>query len=208
MIGFAFFASMTTVTFNSRQLKLTPDYLHQITDLDSGTILREIQEKVSETAEYVWDVSGAEFLGDYEYDNKPTISSRKRKGRHEALVELTRPNEATTCPSGMVPVEMVSNPEADASVGRRIPKIVHMTGKTKCLTGPFYEAAKMWHFEGHSFYFHDDEAMEELFNRDWPMFPQLKNTIICLKGAGGGKMIQDFFIELHDTEVVLTNPFV
>jgi Glycosyltransferase sugar-binding region containing DXD motif len=87
----------------------------------------------------------------------------------------------------MQAVEMISDPEADAAVGRKIPKIVHMTGKTKCLTNDFFDAAKKWQFQNHSFYFHDDQAVDELFNRDWPMFPQLKNTLICLNLAGGGK---------------------
>lgn len=131
---------------------------------------------------------GAVQYGEDNYNKGGARERRMPMSRHDDLVQLTRANESVTCPHGLVPVEMVSNPEADAGVGRRIPKIVHMTGKTKCLTQAFYDAAKKWQFEGHSLYFHDDEAVMELFNRDWPMFPGLQNTLICLQGAGGAAL--------------------
>lgn len=39
--------------------------------------------------------------------------------------------------------------------------------------------------EGHSFYFHDARAKEELLSRHWPEFPHLQNAFQCLKNAGG-----------------------
>jgi hypothetical protein len=194
VFGFVLFGTMVSITRNP---------LHsQWTTFENGMIFRELTETISETTDYVLDNSAEFFTGyikdeEEEYREEEPKSSRIiPESRHKSLVELTRAHETTICPSNLRPVEMVSNPEADAALGRRIPKIVHMTGKTKCLTDAFYDATKKWQFENHSFYFHDDEAMEELFNRDWPMFPQIKNALVCLKGAGGGKLKASSFVSI------------
>lgn len=109
------------------------------------------------------------------------------------LPELVRVNEEDIqCPPGMSPVPQQSNPVADRSyLKRKIPQIVHMTGKTKCLTNAFLSAVKDWTWDDYSFYFHDDKAVDRLlYERDWSLFPQLKNTMECLKGAGGGKHLK------------------
>ena len=48
---------------------------------------------------------------------------------------------------------------------------------------------KKWKFKGHSFYFHDDNAVYRLImEKEWPMFPQLRSTMYCLRNAGGAAM--------------------
>ena len=189
VLGFALYASLNTVTNQSRQFKFTPEFISLLTDMNTENISWSLQGKTDDLrrdksnnffAEYDDDDDDDDFV----FGPKPPI---KPNTRHEDLVALTRPQEDVKCPQNMYPVEIISNPEADAGVGRRIPKIVHMTGKTKCLTDFFLDAARKWQFEDHSFYFHDDQAVEDLFNQDWPMFPQLKNALLCLDGAGGGK---------------------
>jgi hypothetical protein len=46
--------------------------------------------------------------------------------------------------------------------GRNIPRIVHMTAKSRCVTPSVFRHLKQWQFPGHSFYFHDDEAVDRL----------------------------------------------
>ncbi|KAL3924634.1 MAG: hypothetical protein SGILL_000921, partial [Bacillariaceae sp.] len=64
---------------------------------------------------------------------------------------------------------------------RKIPKVVHITGKTRCLSQPFYENLKKWQLQDHSLYFHDDAAVDRLLQEEyWPEFPQLKNLQHCM----------------------------
>ena len=182
---FIVFMAIGAVTFTSLELKLSSAFNNYYTGGDSGG-LRDLQAKFAEEYDTVMgnNTHAAARQTTTQLNQQP---KRKKLSRHEDLKQLTRPEETMTCPGALKPVEFVSSPEADAAVGRKIPKIVHVTGPTKCLTQPFHDAMKLWKFENHSFYFHDDKAVDDLFNRDWPMFPQLKNSMLCLKGAGGGK---------------------
>jgi hypothetical protein len=130
-------------------------------------------------------------------DNEESAVQPKKKTNPYAagilpLHELVRVGETvqSSCPhKALLPIQSVHNPIADAGEGRKIPKIVHMTGKTKCSTKMFVDATLSWTWHDHSFYFHDDQAVEKLlFQRDWPEFPQLKNSWECLKHSGGGKI--------------------
>jgi len=68
---------------------------------------------------------------------------------------------------------------------RKIPKVVHMTSKTQCVTPKFENNIKGWYFDDHSFFMHDDDAVDRFFNRDWPEFPLLQEIVSCIiSGAG------------------------
>lgn len=195
--------TMMTVAINTAQLTPTLSNL-----ADTNEMIRQLQATVTGAMEDVsvfWKNSTRVETNDPGGAVNPNVHTKsygRPLSRHESLVQLTRVTETPTCPSGMKAVEMISNPEADAAVGRKIPKIVHMTGKTKCLTGDFFDAAKKWQFQNHSFYFHDDQALEELFHRDWPMFPQLKNTLLCLNQAGGGKKLLELELPFSSRHTV------
>lgn len=103
------------------------------------------------------------------------------------LPELTSAEERNSCPEGLYHVDIISNLTADAGEGRKIPKIVHQTGETKCLTKAFYDNAVKWSLEGYSYYFHDAAAKRRLLQKYWLLFPQLQNSFECLKNAGGGE---------------------
>jgi hypothetical protein len=183
----------TTQFMNPALSKLTNNGNEMIRQLE--TAMKGIMGDVTDFGDT--NLTLVEKNGDH---NVGMQSHTRPLSRHESLTKLTRVTETTTCPSEMKAVEMISNPEADAAVGRKIPKIVHMTGKTKCLTVEFFDAAKQWQFQHHSFYFHDDQALEELFNKDWPMFPHLKNSLLCLNQAGGGKkrpIMRNAFTSCH-----------
>eukprot|EP00525_Craspedostauros_australis_P001613 CAMPEP_0198110242 /NCGR_PEP_ID=MMETSP1442-20131203/2266_1 /TAXON_ID= /ORGANISM="Craspedostauros australis, Strain CCMP3328" /LENGTH=397 /DNA_ID=CAMNT_0043766207 /DNA_START=34 /DNA_END=1227 /DNA_ORIENTATION=- len=63
---------------------------------------------------------------------------------------------------------------------RKIPRIVHISGKRPCLTGAFRSSLKNWELEGHSFLFHDDPAVDRLLTKFWPEFPHLQLIQECL----------------------------
>jgi len=105
------------------------------------------------------------------------------------LPKLTHSGEyarkETVCPKGTEWMNNVVDSVAEKAEGRKIPKIVHMTGKSRCLTPTAHSMISMWKFENHSFYYHDDEAMFSLLlDTDFPMFPDVKNTLKCMHHAG------------------------
>lgn len=86
------------------------------------------------------------------------------------LEVLTRSSEALTmsCPSGMVPVQDTLVPRnVSHPVGRRIPRIVHVTSKSRCVSPQVGDSLERWRFPNHAFYFHDDEAVMSLLNESW-----------------------------------------
>ena len=57
---------------------------------------------------------------------------------------------------------------------RKIPNMVHVTSKTRCMTPPFRDNLDKWRFPGYGFYFHDEVAMDRLLAKYWPEFPHLQ----------------------------------
>jgi mannosyltransferase OCH1-like enzyme len=68
---------------------------------------------------------------------------------------------------------------------RKIPRIVHTTSKSRCMPSPFLDNLSLWqNFTNHSFFFHDDDAVDILLHQDWPEFPQLSKAMQCsISGA-------------------------
>ena len=63
---------------------------------------------------------------------------------------------------------------------RKIPKIVHVTSKTRCMTPAVIRNIDQWRFPGYALYFHDDGAVDRLLAKYWPEFPQLQYVYICI----------------------------
>lgn len=76
------------------------------------------------------------------------------------LEELTRFNY--TCPNGTEFFENIVLPESITHANRRIPKVVHITAKTRCVTPKVKNHLQRWVFPDHSLYFHDDVAAYRL----------------------------------------------
>lgn len=67
------------------------------------------------------------------------------------------------------------NPSEASSEERKIPKIVHQTAKSRCVTPAFAKLTQTWKFDGYEYYFHDDDAITKLFQEmEFPEFPHLK----------------------------------
>ena len=68
---------------------------------------------------------------------------------------------------------------------RKIPRIIHMTSKSRCMHNNFVDNINKWKFTNYSFYFHNDAAMNQLLQtKYWPEFPNLQLMQHCtLAGA-------------------------
>jgi mannosyltransferase OCH1-like enzyme len=68
---------------------------------------------------------------------------------------------------------------------RKIPRIVHTTSKSRCMPTAFIDNLRPWqNLADHSFFFHDDDAVDRLLQLDWPEFPQLRKALQCsISGA-------------------------
>jgi hypothetical protein len=93
----------------------------------------------------------------------------------QPIHNLTR-SHPEPCPEGLRRQPNIHNPRHQINT-RRIPKIVHQTSKTRCLTSNFERASRDWAFPRWSYYLHDDEAVERLLHIDFPEFPQLKLVV-------------------------------
>lgn len=101
------------------------------------------------------------------------------------LRQLVNTKVETVCPNGLFLVnDTVLEPELAFDLGRRrIPRIIHITSKTRCMPIEFAENLDKWRFPDHSFFFHNEAAIERLILRNWPEFPQLQQALRCTKGG-------------------------
>jgi hypothetical protein len=94
----------------------------------------------------------------------------------EDLILLSNPN--ATCNPGKSKKYLIDStllPESMTySSQRKIPKIVHVTSKTRCMTPAFIRNIDQWRFPGYSLAFHDDVAVDRLLGKYWPEFPHLQ----------------------------------
>lgn len=68
---------------------------------------------------------------------------------------------------------------------RKIPKIVHLTSKTRCLTDNYTDNTHTWFFEDHSVVLHDDDAVSRLMQRKLKEFPHLQDASKCITSGAG-----------------------
>jgi hypothetical protein len=87
---------------------------------------------------------------------------------------------APTCKEGQTLIESTILPQFVTHANRKIPKVVHMTSKSRCSVPVFIDNIDKWRFEDHSFYFHDDQAVDRLLQKHWPEFPYLQMMQDCM----------------------------
>lgn len=66
---------------------------------------------------------------------------------------------------------------------RNIPRIIHVTSKTRCVTPRLAAHLEKWRLPEHSLFFHDDEAVYRLLSRHWDEFPHLAQISKCVLGG-------------------------
>jgi Glycosyltransferase sugar-binding region containing DXD motif len=113
-----------------------------------------------------------------------TVSVKSSTTKHHSIWDIsiddlvsTSNYTAADCDPRLRYMDDVIEP---ASWDRMIPKVVHTTGKTRCLSQPFMDNLQQWKLQGHSFFFHDDNAVDKLLQEFWPEFPQLQSMQHCM----------------------------
>ena len=106
-----------------------------------------------------------------------------------SLRELTQSDQTlVSCPTPLVPVydRIVDTDETPPRKHRRIPRILHLSHKSRCVPVEFADAVERWKvaLPNHSVYFHDDAAVQRLLGLDWPEFPQLRTILRCVQYNG------------------------
>ena len=145
---------------------------------------------------YSLDAQSDEMTTD-ETDRTTTSTSGTMHGkpfRRNAppLTELTQSNVTNiTCPEPLVPIydRVVDSATITASngpTGRRIPRVLHVSHKSRCVAPDFADAVDRWKeaLPYHSIHFHDDDAVERVFALDWPEFPHLARMRQCVQKRG------------------------
>ena len=113
-----------------------------------------------------------------------TVSECDLSTRREQipLEELVDTQVETVCPPDLVLLQDVRHANtSNATVSRKIPRIIHVTSKSRCVTPQVAEVVDTWKaYSDHQFYFHNDAALHRLiFEKEWPEFPQLRVALDC-----------------------------
>ena len=97
------------------------------------------------------------------------------------LHELVNSNPNVTCNPGKSLKRIIHDTILPENIThtRKIPKIIHVTSFTRCMTPPFLDNLDRWRLPDHSFYFHDEWAVDRLMAKYWPEFPQLQLMLQC-----------------------------
>lgn len=128
-----------------------------------------------------------------------------------SLDELTRNPERLTCFDPLLPIQdrIVRNVNNPTTPTRRIPRVIHVSFKSRCLPPEMYDAMEVWKtaLPHHSFYFHDDQAVDRLFALSVPEFPQLKSLMRCVLSRGAMKVretARTYFIAstMHNSMII------
>ena len=119
------------------------------------------------------------------HTNVDTATSSRLQHQHTIpLVELVDTNRRVDCPDSLTRMDDRILLQDSKDRRRKIPKIVHMTSKSRCLTQGFVDNVRKWHFSDHSFYFHDDDAVDRLLlERQWSDFPHIPLAMKCLRSG-------------------------
>jgi len=74
--------------------------------------------------------------------------------------------------------QMEKDSSSTRSTPTKIPKIIHQTSKSRCLTQVFAKVSQKWrNLPGYDYYFHDDASMMRLLTRHTREFPLLHDLV-------------------------------
>lgn len=125
------------------------------------------------------------MLSSLKTDKRECIPWKKqiRQNTIESLLSLVQSSHAS-CPDDLYYIQDTINYDS-VSLSWKIPKIIHFTSKTRCVTRAFADNIKSWYFEGYSIFLHDDGAVLRLLSKNWSEFPLLKDAVNCITSGGG-----------------------
>ena len=105
-----------------------------------------------------------------------------------------------TCPNGLIYIQdhilpdNITHYDTDPTTGqltaRKIPRLLHFTSKSRCMTQAFSNNLRLWKDtlgSKYSIYIHDDTAVNKfIYHRSWMEFPELQELMSCIT-AGAAK---------------------
>jgi len=137
------------------------------------------------------DDSSLALLHDFIRDNSNIpIDHINRIDILNELDELSLGQSAISlyCPSPLTPFFNQINDSVEANSGNEnlIPKILHVSFKSRCVGRDHAEFLSRWSntLENYSIFFYDDESVDNLINQDWPEFPGLHEAMKCVQYKG------------------------
>lgn len=117
-------------------------------------------------------------------------NGKKEKARHLTLEELTANPWSISCSEPLRPMydRIVDSTSINSSAvpPRNIPRTIHASMRSRCLSPDTYDAMQAWKdaLPHHSFYFHDDDAVDRLFSMPFKEFPALTSLMRCVRFKG------------------------
>ena len=112
-----------------------------------------------------------------------SINSQNNKNKNIGNRNLQNEEQAACEAKGFVYIHNIIqasnniNNSSSTSI-RRIPKIVHQTSKSRCLTKLFARVTESWRsLDGYEYYLHDDTAMMQLLVSQSDEFPMLHDLV-------------------------------
>jgi mannosyltransferase OCH1-like enzyme len=101
------------------------------------------------------------------------------------LNDLVDMAEQITCDEDHRKVEDKHLPYERLFDDLKIPRIVHQTSRTRCLTKKLWNIVQSWSLgPDWAHYLHSDHAVDRLFQKHWPEFPHLSLLLQCLENKG------------------------
>ena len=92
------------------------------------------------------------------------------------------------CPSPLVPYhnKIVPADDENDSRNRKIPKVIHLSMRSRCLPKDLIQRIERWaeQFPSYSIFFHDDDAVARLIQQEWKEFPDLPRAMHCVLSKG------------------------
>ena len=97
------------------------------------------------------------------------------------LTNTYNPNAKQECESKAfvyVPNNIIVNHKKGSLTTHKIPKIIHQTSKSRCMTQMFAKVSQKWrNLPGYDYYFHDDESVMQLLTSHMDEFPLLHDLV-------------------------------
>jgi hypothetical protein len=178
------FVDSSATSYSNSLWKDTNDLEHEAQRLRK--IEREDERRVAnDEVDYKTELEIKSAAGDSALDDASSLQRRSPE-RRIPLDDLTGSSLKHECDKHFRAVEDKPLPyEATFSGNRRIPRIIHQTSRSRCLTTRVYSVVEGWDLgDDWARYFHDDEAMDRLFQQDWPEFPHLRMLLKCIDSSG------------------------
>jgi len=162
----------------AKNMRLFTTHLHIMLNssrLPGGEMLRLVSP-LPQQLRFSLNQSCAQFLYEKQARNPPSM---------EALMNLTDHDQIMSCPPGLVPISNQILPNRSYSDSNKlIPPMLHMTAKSKCLTPAYRDNINAWKDTQHSFFLHDDAAVQRLFDEEeWLEFPLLREVLPCVNSG-------------------------